>query len=473
MVLSALFAYPFTLMFADSVVPQSLHVEGQGFRSADFPFLMFRKMTFSSGGNSMSLTLSDRKFSSGRVIVFSDIPSFNVKFLDYGSAVLLDTFLLKGEKPECTVEIPVKPQTAQWNYRFKGWKPELSIVNRNAVYKALLDSSLVVYRIDFVNFDGDSLQSDSIEYGSLPVYRGEVPVKPSTVMYDYVFREWSPAVGAVVRDSVYTATYDSSLVNYTLSLAAVDSLYGDVTGSGDYPYGTDVEIRALRNRRGAFMGWEDGVKDSVRTVTVVSDSVLTALFASQNPDNFRACDSVASVNKFDWLLMMDRRSLTSLGYSFEDGDVAWYRVVGELDDLNYPDLCDDERLCGGLYLTGESTLSGSGSYYALVTLAEQEDGVACYGTLRTPVFRPGHQEPDVVLSPTVVSAGSMLSLTQIPLHETVGVSVFSSDGLQVDSLSFQGSSSVCFRAQSVPGEYIVKVYSKSVDKTFKYIVTVK
>ena len=48
-----------------------------------------------------------------------------------------------------------------------------------------------------------------------------------------------------------------------------------------------------------------------------------------NPENTKACKGAPSVNKYDWLLMLDVKELASQGYQFTEQHVTWYKVTDE------------------------------------------------------------------------------------------------------------------------------------------------
>ena len=65
------------------------------------------------------------------------------------------------------------------------------------------------YIIKFLNSDSTLLQLDTLAYGSMPVYRGEDPVKPNDGEYFFVFTGWEPNIETVTGDATYIATYES------------------------------------------------------------------------------------------------------------------------------------------------------------------------------------------------------------------------------------------------------------------------
>ena len=63
------------------------------------------------------------------------------------------------------------------------------------------------YVIDFVNWDGELLQSSLVDRETLPSYNGAMPEKETDELYKYVFCGWTPKVELATDDAVYTATY--------------------------------------------------------------------------------------------------------------------------------------------------------------------------------------------------------------------------------------------------------------------------
>ena len=113
-------------------------------------------------------------------------------------------------------------------------------------------------------------------------YLGEAVAIAANANEHYYFEQWSdgvtsnPRVVTVTGNATYTAVFEP--VMYTLTVAANDYAMGQVAGSGSYAYGSTVTIEARAFGGYRFVGWDDGVLDEQRTVTVIADATYTALF---------------------------------------------------------------------------------------------------------------------------------------------------------------------------------------------------
>ncbi|PBC73453.1 hypothetical protein [Fibrobacter intestinalis] len=89
---------------------------------------------------------------------------YEISFVDFAGETLQTDTLEYGSFPT-SLPTPSRDNTAQYTYSFKGWNPEIDSVKANAIYTAQYDSTLRSYEISFVDFDGELLQTDTLEYG--------------------------------------------------------------------------------------------------------------------------------------------------------------------------------------------------------------------------------------------------------------------------------------------------------------------
>ena len=152
-----------------------------------------------------------------------------VNFVNTDGTVLQSNYVEYGEMPYYyNWETPYLPSTAEYDYEFTGWTPELTAVTADITYTATYNAIKRSYLISFYDEDYSTLlHSEYMEYGVMPEYNGMTPTKPSTNEYDYTFSGWSPELQTVSGEASYYATYTANRkAQYTISY------YSE--GSGSY-----------------------------------------------------------------------------------------------------------------------------------------------------------------------------------------------------------------------------------------------
>ena len=142
-------------------------------------------------------------------MVYHQLPRYLVTFRNWNDSTLQADSLMFGQMPNYWGTEPTRDGGAYCEYRFRGWRPQLSPATGNATYTAVFDTLVHTYPVTFVNFNGAVLQRDTLPYGSMPVYRGNTPARRTTIQYTYQFAGWSPSVDTVRGEAVYTALFDS------------------------------------------------------------------------------------------------------------------------------------------------------------------------------------------------------------------------------------------------------------------------
>ncbi|MBQ1434762.1 MAG: hypothetical protein IIZ19_02540, partial [Clostridia bacterium] len=80
-------------------------------------------------------------------------------------------------------------------------------VTGDAVYTARFRQSVNAYTVTWQNEDGTEIASGEVEYGTVPEYTGDTPVKAETAEYIYIFSGWTPEITAVTGAAAYTAVF--------------------------------------------------------------------------------------------------------------------------------------------------------------------------------------------------------------------------------------------------------------------------
>ena len=209
---------------------------------------------------------------------FFAINVYNYKFVNYDGSELKVGTIEHGQTPTLPDETPTKPSTAQYDYTFASWLPNIApVIEDNTVFVAQFDEVLRSYTITFVNWNGDVLQSSEWAFGTTPTYNGTSdPVRPADAEYTYHFVGWNETPSAVTGEKTYTAVYDNSTNSYTITLTAGTG--GTVSGAGTFAYGTSCTITATPNDCYEFVKWSDNDTNPSRTFSLTGDMNVTAEF---------------------------------------------------------------------------------------------------------------------------------------------------------------------------------------------------
>ena len=214
------------------------------------------------------------------------INKYTVTWKNYDGTVLeTDTEVPYGEMPVYNGSTPTREKDAQYTYTFNGWTTNVSKVTGNVDYIAKYSTTVNKYTITWKNYDGSILKTDSVAYGTKPVYNGTTPTKQGDEQYGYLFSGWSPAVSNVKGDAVYTAQFSSSINKYTVIWKNYDGTiletdtnvaYGSIpTYNGSNPSRPYDSLNKY-----TFEGWNPIVD------WVNGDTVYTAVFSINDVTTF-------------------------------------------------------------------------------------------------------------------------------------------------------------------------------------------
>jgi predicted outer membrane repeat protein len=207
---------------------------------------------------------------------------YTIKFVNEDGTVLQSGKVPYGETPSYTGETPTKEADAQYTYAFAGWDSEITTVTGDKTYTATYSNKTNEYTIKFVNEDGTVLQSSKVPYGEMPSYTGETPVKEADAQYTYTFAGWSPEITSVTGDKTYTATYSSTVNQYTVKFVDYDgttvlmeeALYDYGTPASEIAKPADPTREADAEYNYTFTGWTPEIAD------VTGNVVYTAVYSS-------------------------------------------------------------------------------------------------------------------------------------------------------------------------------------------------
>lgn len=171
-----------------------------------------------------------------KAIYTQTVNQYAITWKNWDGAELKTEQVAYGEVPTYTGETPTRAGDAEHTYTFSGWTPEIQPVTGEAEYIAVFTDTINTYTVIWKNWDGTVLETDeNVEYGTTPEYNGATPTKTGDAQYSYTFNGWSPAVDTVTGDITYTAVFEETINQYTITWKNWD---GTVLKTEQVPYGT-------------------------------------------------------------------------------------------------------------------------------------------------------------------------------------------------------------------------------------------
>ena len=188
--------------------------------------------------------------------------------------------------------------TPNLGYEFVNWTNNGEEVSTEASFSMpIVENTTLTANFNFVGFAvtvasnndvmGTAYINDDAEQTSyVAAYEEEVVLTAVPAEYGYDFINWTlngsevstenPATVQITDNANYVANFNFH--DFALTVVSDNEERGTATGSGIYPYGTQVEISAIANEGFTFLQWNDGNTDATRTVTVDGEVTYTASF---------------------------------------------------------------------------------------------------------------------------------------------------------------------------------------------------
>jgi len=268
---------------------------------------------------------------------------YEIRFVNWDGMMLESDTLEYGAMPQFGGNEPTRETVEGVEYEFAGWEPEIVPVTGAATYTAQFTSKDLEYTVHFLMYERDSvivahygdqlelyaapaesdyfvqwsdgvvdnprlvnivsdttfqaqfavnryeikffdwnetlLQVDTLDYGTMPQFRGSEPTRETVEGIEYTFSGWFPEIEPATSNASYTAQYTQETLQYTVAIVLdKDTSYQEAT------YGTQLSLNAQDNDERHFLRWQDGEQSAMRTVFIVSDSTFVAVYADSHVD---------------------------------------------------------------------------------------------------------------------------------------------------------------------------------------------
>jgi len=156
---------------------------------------------------------------------------------------------------------PTKEADFTYTYTFAGWDNSVVSCAGDATYTATYTPTYIEYTVVFKDYDGETISSKDYHYGDTVTVPSD-PTRAADNTYTYTFKSWDKEVAKCAGDATYTATYNSTYIDYTVIFKNED---GSVVSSKTYHYGDTVNIPEAPTKAAdntytyTFAGWDSEV----------------------------------------------------------------------------------------------------------------------------------------------------------------------------------------------------------------------
>lgn len=271
-------------------------------------------------------------------------------------------------------------ETTDLTYTFNGLDPNTEYEWEVEAVSATCDgkgttgttTTLETYTITWKNADGTVLETDeNVPHGTTPTYNGVTPTKTATEQYNYTFSGWSPEVYAADKDQIYTAQFDETTRQYTVTFNA--NGHGSAPDQQSVDYGTTATEPTAPTAFGyTFGGWykEAGCTNvwDFATDVVTGNITLYAQWTEKALTRYRTdCDACIPLDGF---------AKINGTYHFFPGETITLTVTPPADDVPYTyqwqklvdsDWTDIAGATATTYTKAEATIEDVGHYRCVVS----------------------------------------------------------------------------------------------------------
>ena len=227
--------------------------------------------------------------SAGAINVIAD--EVKVVFRNYDNSFLWKGTFPAGSNVTYGGEVPQRPSNEMYEYTFISWDKSLKHVTEDTIYYAQYQNKLKEYRVSFQNWNHKELYVDYVSKGQTAEYVGAVPVREPDEHYSYVFSGWDKPLTNINQDTVITAEFEETPVEYEVTFKNGDKiLYRDhVAYLGTATYrGLPPIKESTETTEYVFTGWDKpliGVATDFETQAVFEERPVEHTVSFYNYDS--------------------------------------------------------------------------------------------------------------------------------------------------------------------------------------------
>lgn len=189
------------------------------------------------------------------------------KFISKNHAIIAPSGAIVSE---VAPEVPERE-----GYTFTAWDKGDMIIESMMTVTA--QYAINTYTVVFMNGQQE-MQTNDMDYMSMPAYEGETPTKAPNDRYNYMFKGWTPEIVPVTKPAVYTAVFDSVQNKYRIRFVyQLGTVTEGEVATGTLPVCDRIpELPATAGYTYTFKGWspEIAIVTGEQTYTAVFDSTI-------------------------------------------------------------------------------------------------------------------------------------------------------------------------------------------------------
>jgi len=154
--------------------------------------------------------------------------SFSVIFKNDDGTILDVVYLNPGETSVSTLVVPTKESSKQFDYTFAGWDSDLTNINKNMVVKAVFTRTTRSYDINYIDEQGNIIETKNLKYGSYVNQEVKAPEKKGTFFVTYKFVRWGSDRQTITGAMSVKPVYEKTLTTASKIIIAlvVFSMFG-------------------------------------------------------------------------------------------------------------------------------------------------------------------------------------------------------------------------------------------------------
>ncbi len=191
------------------------------------------------------------------------VRSYTVKFF-VDDTCIKSVSALYGSSVEAPSQ-PVKVLNDGFTYEFVCWDKDFDNIVEDVDINAVFDKIANTYTVQYVNWDGTLLYTDSVESGGKSTYVGDTPTRESNDKFTYEFKGWTNTdmLDNVTQSFAAQAEFEEVVRTYTVtfnyghgSQKVLEGIpYGtNLTGSTEIP--TDTDKESTKQYDFTFIDWD-------------------------------------------------------------------------------------------------------------------------------------------------------------------------------------------------------------------------